>query len=197
MKRNLKYFFFSILIFISVFLFIFSFLIMRYIRWENEFEKDINQDMLVEEYYSDIDVLLTTFTLNTDDTAYLELSPKQLGSVLFKNISEYLNSDINIKKVYIEADNRQWNIYGKIYWKNIHAWVYMGVFKDNIQTAQIYFKNIYIGPYMIDNIFNIKEKINDGYSNTLVTVNENGFLGRYLENIELLKDRVVIKGSRY
>jgi hypothetical protein len=31
----------------------------------------------------------------------------------------------------------------------------------------------------------------------MVTLNENGFVGRYLENIELLDDSVILKGSRY
>ena len=56
---------------------------------------------------------------------------------------------------------------------------------------------MYFGPYEIGNIFNITDMINTGIADALLTVNENGFSGRYLENIELLEDKVVVKGSKY
>ena len=39
--------------------------------------------------------------------------------------------------------------------------------------------------------------INKGIGEAIVTLNENGFVGRYIENIELLEDAMVLKGSRY
>jgi hypothetical protein len=50
----------------------------------------------------------------------------------------------------------------------------------------------------IDRVFpSILTKINQGIAEALVTANENGFVGRTFENIELQEDQLVVKGTLY
>jgi hypothetical protein len=43
----------------------------------------------------------------------------------------------------------------------------------------------------------ILTKVNKGIAEALVTANENGFVGRVFENIELQENQLVVKGSLY
>jgi hypothetical protein len=42
----------------------------------------------------------------------------------------------------------------------------------------------------------LREDLNRGISDGIIMLNENNFLGRRIDNIELLEDRVVFKGTR-
>ena len=66
-----------------------------------------------------------------------------------------------------------------------------------MQTAQLYITDIYVGPFSMRGYSKWVEKVNRGIADSIVTLNENGFVGRYLENIELLESNIVVKGSRY
>ena len=69
--------------------------------------------------------------------------------------------------------------------------------QDNVQSAQLYITEIKVGPFDISDISDVSSKINKGIGEAMVTLNENGLVGRYIENIELLGDFVILKGSRY
>jgi hypothetical protein len=42
----------------------------------------------------------------------------------------------------------------------------------------------------------LREDLNRGVSDGIIMLNENNFLGRRIDNIELLEDRIVFKGTR-
>jgi len=76
-------------------------------------------------------------------------------------------------------------------------WVRIDIAKDNMETAQLYVANLYVGNILISEKLSqvIKTQLNKGISDALVLVNENNFLGRKIQNIELLKDKIVVKGT--
>lgn len=137
---------------------------------------------------------ISLFTLSEQDTDFLSLTPSEFGHILLSVLDEYLENKVSIERVYIEPSLSSWNIYLGMKYRVASVWTMFTLKKDNVQSAQLYVTDIKIGylslPFLI-------EKINDGIASGLVVVNENGFSGRYLENIELLDDKIVIKGSRY
>lgn len=135
---------------------------------------------------------IVLFTLSDKDTEYLELTSYELGGLLLQVASSY-----PVEHIYIYPSLGVWKVYANVKYKNIPVWLSVDLNKDDMQTAQLYVTNVYFGPYEIGNIFNITDMINTGIADALLTVNENGFSGRYLENIELLEDKVVVKGSKY
>ena len=67
--------------------------------------------------------------------------------------------------------------------------------KDARETAQLYVKDFSFGGISLLNIFSSKvmNEVNEGISEAIVLVNENGFLGRDIHNIELLEETVVVR----
>jgi hypothetical protein len=104
----------------------------------------------------------------------------------------------NIQNICVNPSNGEWDLYIKMSFQGLQMpWFRLDLAKDDMETAQLYVKDIYIGKWKVpENIVeNIKTKINKGISDALTLANENNFLGRKLENIELLEDKVVVKGS--
>jgi hypothetical protein len=67
-----------------------------------------------------------------------------------------------------------------------------------MQTAQLYTTNFKVQGISVGNIFpSMVSSINQGIAEALVTVNENRFVGRKFENIELEDDQLIVKGSLY
>jgi hypothetical protein len=73
----------------------------------------------------------------------------------------------------------------------------MNVVKDNRETAEIYVNEIKVGDTRVPGVIEKKVMvdINRGMSDAVIMLNENRFLGRVIENIEFLDDKVVFKGS--
>lgn len=162
--------------------------------WRNEFEKSIDKNNLITTPYTSdgsIEMKVAQFTLSDKNTEVLQLSPSEFGKLIL------VSSNNSYYKIYIEPSEGVWKMYAEVVYKGIPIWLSTDLNKDNMQTAQLYVTNLHIGPYSVGKFFNIIEKVNTGIANTLLTVNENGFTGRYLENIELLEDGIVVKGSRY
>jgi hypothetical protein len=167
----------------------------KYYSWEKEFEENMNKNNLVTAPYDRSEETakkIVLFTLSDKDTEYLELTSYELGGLLLQVASSY-----PVEHIYIYPSLGVWKVYANVKYKNIPVWLSVDLNKDDMQTAQLYVTNVYFGPYEIGNIFNITDMINTGIADALLTVNENGFSGRYLENIELLEDKVVVKGSKY
>lgn len=177
------------------------FLFLKYKGWEREFESNIKEEYLLNsENIKDINIeeKINRFALSFSDTEFLELTTKEIGSILYSVLESYLNTEqIALENIYIIPKSSIWDIYLKINYSDILFWVSFDIRKDSIQTPQIYTSSVKIGPFEINRYIEIVDMINRGISESLVTLNENGFIGRYLENIELLDDRVVLKGSRY
>ena len=76
-------------------------------------------------------------------------------------------------------------------------WLRLDVAKDTIESAQLYVSNIYVGNQLIPEkiVSSVKAQINKGISDALILVSENNFLGRTITNIELLDEKIVVKGS--
>jgi hypothetical protein len=74
----------------------------------------------------------------------------------------------------------------------------MEIVKDDRETAELYVRDLLLGKYKVPGFIakDIVHSINKGISDAILLVNENAFLGRRIENIELLEERVVVKGSR-
>lgn len=181
-------------------LFIGAFFVWRYLKWESTFEKDMDiSNLIVVPYYKDkgLEQKIENFTLSNEDVAFLEFSPSEFAGLILLTSKSFFKEGFDIEGVYVKPKYQVWDIYMNIRYRKISLWFSFDLNKDNMQTAQLYITNLYIGPYSIGGVFNTIQKINTGIADALLTVNENAFSGRYLENIELLENTVVIKGSRY
>lgn len=192
----LLFFTFVILILVVICLVVFF----RYKSWAKEFESDMDSTQLItSESIEEIDLeeRITEFALSQEDTESLRLSKSEIGSVLFTTIEAYLKEDIYLDSMYISSEKNRWEIYLKVGYEDILIWSSFDINKDDIQSAQIYTSAIYIGPYEISKYIDVVEMVNKGIAEAIITLNENGFVGRYIENIELLDNAIVLKGSRY
>lgn len=200
----MKKFFFSILIFFGVIvlivLLIVGYIFLRYRNWQKEFEGNIQSEYLMEEESIkeiDFNDKVSDFALSMSDTEFLELDAKEVGSVIFSVLDSYIGKDVNLEKIYITPSDGKWLIYANVRYQDFSVWVSTDVNKDDIQSAQIYITEINVGPFSIGKYINWIDMINKGIGESIVTLNENGLVGRYIENIELLNESVVLKGSRY
>jgi hypothetical protein len=188
-----------LIVLISILVILISFKV-KYSNWELEFEGNINVENLVnrDDLSDTYTQKATKFVLSSEDTEFLELQPVEIGNIFFNILDQYSNQYLTLESIYIIPNRTVWNVCAKIDIDKISLdpWVCLDLNKDNIQSAQIYTTKLEVGPYEIRNS-ELIQKINSGIANSLVTVNENGFSGRYLENIEILEESVVIKGSRY
>jgi hypothetical protein len=169
-------------------------------NWEKEFEKGINTAYVINQTGAesiDLGGKIVEFTLSTDDVSSLELNVSEIGSVIYNTLDSYFGEDVNVERIYIQPSDSRWVIYTDLMYKNFSVWISVDINKDNIQSAQLYTTEIKVGPFDVSDISDIKVKINKGIGEAMVTLNENGFVGRYMENIELLDDSVILKGSRY
>lgn len=187
------------LVLISILVLLLSFKA-KYTKWEDKFTKDINVENLVnkETISNSYEQKVGDFVLSNSDTEFLELTPFEISEIFFNVLDQYSNENYQLSNVYTLPEKSQWEVCMKVDIKKVSfdPWVCIDLNKDSIQSAQLYSTHINIGPYEIKNT-EVVGKINTGIANSLVTVNENGFSGRYLENIELLKENVVVKATRY
>lgn len=196
--------------FLSIFLF-FVFVILicvlsgvyvffRYRNWEKAFESNMNVEYLIDDESIkevELDERLVKFTLSLSDSESLILDIKEVGSVLFTTIDSYLGEGLYLENLYIDPSDKKWDIYLKLGYENISLWISFDLNKDDIQTAQLYTTSVRLGPFEISRYTDLVDMINKGIGEAIVTLNENGFVGRYIENIELLEESIVLKGSRY
>ena len=177
-----------------------GFIYFKYRNWQQTFEKEIDiQSVITKESSDKIDLgeKISAFALSTEDVEYLELNVQEIGSEIYDTLGSYLGDKLNLEKIYIIPSNSKWVIFSQIKYDKYTVWFSFDVNKDNIQSAQIYVTEIYIGPIKVSEYFNWVDAVNTGIADSIVTVNENGLVGRYIENIELLNSSVVLKGSRY
>lgn len=201
----MKRFFFSLLIFIIfiilILLAISGYSYYKYRAWEKQFESEILQENVIDREViksKEFNKKVTQFSLSLEDTEFLELNIQEVGSVILSVLDSYVDEEIRIEKMYIVPSDSVWNVYVKIKYQNISLWVSTDINKDSVQSAQVYVKDVKVGPFSISR-FNggLVSTINTGIADSIVTLNENGLVGRYIENIELTSNSVVIKGSIY
>lgn len=200
----MKKFFHTVLtlfLLLIIFLLLFvGYISLRYMNWEKEFEKGINTTYVINQTSAesiDLGGKIVEFTLSTDDVRSLELNVTEIGSVIYNTLDSYFGENINVERIYIQPSESRWVIYIDLRYKRFSVWVSVDINKDNVQSAQLYITEIKVGPFDISDISDVSSKINKGIGEAMVTLNENGLVGRYIENIELLGDFVILKGSRY
>ncbi len=200
----MKKFFFSILIFFGVIVFlvllVIGYIFLRYRSWEKEFEGNIQSEYLIDEESIkkvDLNEKVSDFALSMSDTEFLELNVQEVGSVLFSVLDSNIGENANLQKIYIAPSESKWLIHANLKYQDFSVWVSTDLNKDDIQSAQIYITEINVGPFSVGEYINWIDRINKGIGESIVTLNENGLVGRYIDNIELLDESVVLKGSRY
>ena len=200
MKKVFRFVLIFLLSLIIFFLLFIGYLSLRYMNWEKEFEKGLNTAYLINQTSAesiDLGAKIAEFALSTDDVSSLELNVSEIGSVIYSTLDSYFGENVNIERIYIQPRDSRWVIYADLMYKSFSVWISVDINKDNIQSAQLYTTEIKVGPFDVSDISDIDVKINKGIGEAVVTLNENGLVGRYIENIELLNDSVILKGSRY
>ncbi len=145
----------------------------------------------------DIEDKIMKFILSDSRTDFVVFSPQETLYILSSNIET--TEPFEIKDVCLVPSAGLWQIYLRYSTGSFNLpWIVMDVVKDNRETAEIYVNEIRIGDIEIPEIFVKKSmvEINKGISDAVIMLNENKFLGRTIENIELLDERVVFKGSK-
>lgn len=200
MKKIFRFVLIFLLSLIIFFLLFIGYLSLRYMNWEKEFEKGINTAYVINQTGAesiDLGGKIAKFALSTEDVSSLELNVTEIGSVIYNTLDSYFGENINVERIYIQPSESRWVIYTDLMYKNFSVWISVDINKDNIQSAQLYTTEIKVGPFDVSDISDIDVKINKGIGEAVITLNENGLVGRYIENIELLDDSVILKGSRY
>ena len=196
------------IILLVLFIIILVLLIITFVKaksWGSSFESDMEDSYLVNSVSEQSDLFnekMEEYVLSEEYVDFIEFSPIEISQSLYNAISEMTtDSGINILSVYSQPGKNLWKECVLLKFnsvENLKLWVCMDITKDNMQTAQIYVNNITLQGLDIDKIYpNILTKVNQGIAEALVTANENAFVGRLLENIELEEDRLIIKGSQY
>lgn len=171
--------------------------VISYFIWQKEFQSKISQMNCATNLTEviSLDEKFKKFVLSEDKVSFIELSSDEVVSLL-KNTNIISGGEIN--NVCAVPSNGTWKIYVNISLQGIRLpWVRLDIAKDPMETAQLYVENMYIGKQLVPESIsaNIKQQVNKGISDALTLVNENSFLGRKIQNIELLQDKIVIKGS--
>lgn len=190
----------KILLLIFSLLFIFLLLIFfMYRNWEQKtFSKDSGIVCFtdIDEATLNIDTKIEKFILSDSKTEFVTFTTEEVISVLKSNIQ--VGESAQVEDLCVLSSKGMWSVYLKYRLGKVPVpWIVLDIVKDDRETAEIYVKDLYIGGYLTPKIFSKKiiVEINKGISDAIILVNENSFLGRNIKNIELLEERVVIKGS--
>lgn len=198
MKKGLK-------IFLGVLILFFllgGYFVVRYSLWYRDFFVSENitctsdEKFVVEEKEINIGDRIKNFVLSDLFSEFVTFSRKEMLYLLKDSISGV--SSLEIQDVCLVSDKGVWRVYAhsKVEFLQL-PWIGVDIVKDNRETAELYSRNIYIGDMKVPEVLTRKplEKINKGISDALILVTENGFLGKTIENIDLLQDSIVIKGG--
>ena len=173
--------------------------------WSNNFEATINQANIITSISESEDLFnekVEAYILSEEDVDFIEFTSVEISQILYDSISNITNeTSITLMKTYVIPDDTSWRICGLVQLndsKMFKSWICADITKDNMQTAQLYIEKLLLNGINIGNIFpRILTQANQGIAEALVTVNENAFVGRLLENMELREDGIILKGSQY
>ncbi len=171
--------------------------VISYFVWQNNLQKEIGQLHCKSNLSADIslDEKFKDFVLSEDDVTFVELNPDEVALLLGN--TNIINGG-TIENVCVMPHEDVWNVLVKVNLQGISLpWIRLDVAKDSIESAQLYVSNIYVGNQLLPEqiVSSLKSQINKGISDALILVSENNFLGRTITNIELLGDKIVVKGS--
>ncbi|MCD4811088.1 hypothetical protein K8R14_00570 [bacterium] len=205
MRKFLKFVGIVILCLLLLFLSLLLFVILKSRSWEKGFVDDLNSQYLVSEglvFEDAMDEKIEGYVLSGSDTEFVTFTPTEVSQLLFSSVSDMVGeSGLSITNVYVEPAVGNWSVCGRfelVEVKGIHTWVCVDVSKDSMQTAQLFLEDIQFQGFSVSKIYpKLLILANQGIAEALVTTNENGFVGRIFENIELLEEGLVVKGSLY
>ena len=185
-----------------IFLFLLSIsIVYRYMSWEREFVSNLSSIECYDEntvFKEDIDEKIESFIISDSRTEFVTFTVEETLAILSSNMQ--VSEKFHLEKLCITSSQSLWTVYVKYSTDVVDLpWISANVVKDNRETAELYVEKILMGNLNLP--FNLGRKmiveINKGISDAIILVNENEFLGRTIKNIELLEERVVIKGSIY
>jgi hypothetical protein len=193
MKKILSAFLILFLIIIGIL----AYPVISYLLWQKQFKSQMPNMSCISNTSErlPLDEKFKEFVISEDKTNSIELSTDEVLSLLQ---STDIISGGDVTDICIQPSKNVWGIYANITLQGINLpWIKIEVAKDTMETAQLYVQNIFVGNILIpENISqNIKNQLNKGISDALILVNENSFLGRKIQNIELLSDKIVVKGT--
>ncbi|HAM37179.1 MAG: hypothetical protein UR96_C0012G0002 [candidate division WS6 bacterium GW2011_GWC1_36_11] len=186
-----------LLIIFLIFIGILVYPIISYLLWQKQFQSQIPNMSCVSNLTEllPLDEKFKGFVMSEDQNTFIELSTNETLSLLQ---STDIISGGEVTNICIAPNSAVWSIYAKLSLQGINIpWVRLDIAKDTMETAQLYVSNIFVGNILVPEKIteNIKTQLNKGISDALVLVNENNFLGRKIQNIELLNDKIVVKGT--
>ena len=192
-----------LLSFITLSIAISLFFVMSYRSWVSDFENDIPSNELVTKgennNIEEIEEEIKELNYILDDTVALELTTQEVSSLLLNSLQE--NEALDVDAVYIKPiEKGKWEIYLKIkILDKISMWIMLDMRKEERETAEIFVKDLYISQYSLTQMGfeSVIANINQSLSSALITAEENGFVGRTFDNIELLETVLVLKLSKY
>jgi hypothetical protein len=197
--KVLGFFFLGILLLFSVLSVVFF---RKYSQWyENDFKQEFQGVCLgdleeEEEYEKLVEEKVKNFILSDTRTDFVVFNPEEVLYLLSTNIET--SEAFDLEDICLYPTRGSWQVYLKYKIGSISLpWMVMNVVKDNRETAEIYVNEIKVGDTRVPGVIEKKVMvdINRGMSDAVIMLNENRFLGRVIENIEFLDDKVVFKGS--
>jgi hypothetical protein len=138
------------------------------------------------------------FTLSDTRTDFIVLTESEMLYLLSENFIEK-EGDISVEDICLKPSQGVWQLYLKAKYKGIPIpWLILDIVKDNIETAEVYVGQLHVGGLELPKFLEsrLRGDLNRGISDGIIMLNENNFLGRRIDNIELLEDRIVFKGTR-
>jgi len=171
--------------------------VISYFVWQNNLQKEIGQLHCKSNLSAELslDEKFRDFVLSEEDVTFVELNPDETALLLGN--TNIINGG-TIENVCVMPHADVWNVLAKVNLQGISLpWLRLDIAKDSIESAQLYVSNIYVGNQLLPEkiVSTLKTQINKGISDALILVSENNFLGRTITNIELLEDKIVVKGS--
>jgi hypothetical protein len=172
----------------------------KYSKWEDDELSKRNitcmSDITVES--SVVEDKIKKFTLSDTRTDFIVLTESEMLYLLSENFIEK-EGDISVEDICLKPSQGVWQLYLKAKYKGIPIpWLVLDIVKDNIETAEVYVRQLHVGGLELPKFLEsrLREDLNRGISDGIIMLNENNFLGRRIDNIELLEDRIVFKGTR-
>lgn len=197
----MKIFRIILLIMIVISLLFIGYLTVRYISWEKDFFSNrenltcTNDENYEEENINIVD-RVENFVLSESKTDLMTFSRKELLFILKDALKE--SDDVKIENMCLLSDRGVWRIYVHPKLKTLQLpWIGIDIVKDDRETVEVYSSSVYIGDIKIPAYIKKKfsEEVNKGISDALILMIENNFLGKTIQNIDLLKDSIMIKGG--
>jgi len=179
---------------------------LRYSKWEEgELSNQritcisdiIDESSEEEDLGAIIEDKIKKFALSDTKTDFIVLTEEEMLYLFSENFTE--GGDIKVEDICIKPSEGVWQLYLKSKYKKVSLpWLVLDIVKDNIETAEVYIREVHVGDLELLSFLEarVREDFNRGISDGIIMLNENDFLGRRIDNIELLEDRLIFKGTR-